>query len=314
MRRGIRALPLAAALLAMLTLAGPAAPQAVTAGAAATARTAALTAATATGDCDPNVGPRSRPPSLDESGPGVQAIKKRGMLLAGIDLSSYRWGSRNPNDNRPEGFDIDLVRAIAKAILGDPDKVQFKVIPMKRRQEALDNDEIDLMARTITITCDRAAVTPFSTVYFQAGQQVVVPRSAKATSVDGAIKGKTVCVADSSTAQAQMNLNRRGAAAVTVADNALDCLVRMQLGQADVTLTDNAVAVGQAAQDPTVEVIGPSITSEPYGIAMPLRWPDLVARVNQVLVDYRKDGWQASYDKWLAPYLGPTNGPPPIGP
>jgi polar amino acid transport system substrate-binding protein len=39
---------------------------------------------------------------------------------------------------------------------------------------------------------------------------------------------------------------------------------------------------------------------------------DLVRRVNQVLVDYRKDGWQKSYDAWLAASLGESSGPPPV--
>ncbi|WP_280688752.1 glutamate ABC transporter substrate-binding protein [Kitasatospora sp. GAS204B] len=303
MTRRVRTSLVAAALLAPLALAGSAS------GVAGRAAVAGATVKTAAPTCDPT---KSLPPSSSDSGPAVSAIKKRGYLIAGVDQNNYHWGFRDPASGQVEGFDIDIVHAIAQAILGDPSKVVFKMVPTAQRIEAIKNGQVDVIARTMTITCDRLNDVAFSTVYFQAGQQVVVPKAAHATSVDGALKGKTVCVSQASTAQDQLKQDPRGVKAITVVGNDLDCLVRMQLGQVDATLTDNAIAVGQAAQDPTVQVVGPSITDEPYGVAMSRTAPDLVARVNQVLADYRGGGgWMASYDKWLAPYLGSSDGPPP---
>ncbi|MFE9426248.1 glutamate ABC transporter substrate-binding protein [Kitasatospora sp. NPDC006697] len=253
---------------------------------------------------------KSLRPSTDESGPTIRAIKARGVLVAGVDQNAYDWGFRDPATGQLQGFDIDIVHAIAKALLGDPNKVQFKTVPTALRIKAIQDGSVDLIARTMSITCDRLNQVAFSTEYFQAGQQVVVPKAAGAKSIDDALRGKRVCVADSSTAQAYLKSNPRGQAAVVTVGNALDCLVRMQLGQVDATLTDNALAVGQAAQDPTVQVIGPSLTDEPYGVAMSKNAPDLVARVNQILEDYRHGLWQASYQHWLQPVLGPSAGPP----
>ena len=71
--------------------------------------------------------------------------------------------------------------------------------------------------------------------------------------------------------------------------NQLDCLVRLQLGQVDAVVTDNALAAGQAAQDPAVELKGGKpFTTEFYGVATKLGKDDLVRRVNKVLDDYRK--------------------------
>ena len=97
-------------------------------------------------------------------------------------------------------------------------------------------------------------------------------------------------------------------------DNQLDCLVRLQLGLADAVFTDNALAAGQAAQDPTVHLVGTPVTHEPYGVAMNAGSPDLVRRVNQILDAYRAGGagspWMRSYDKWLATNLPGIEGPP----
>ncbi|MDH6140940.1 polar amino acid transport system substrate-binding protein [Kitasatospora sp. GP30] len=282
--------------------------------AAASPRTATQTAAVQTAavqaaadqSCDPT---KSIRPSSSESGPAVTAIKARGVLVAGVDQDSYDWGFRNPVTGQLQGFDIDLIHAVAKALLGDPDKVQFKMVPTANRIDAIKSGSVDLIARTMTITCDRLNDLAFSTEYFQAGQQVVVPKAAHAKTIDDAVRGKRVCVADSSTAQDYLTKHPLGQSGEVVVENQLDCLVRMQLGQADATMTDNALAVGQAAQDPTMQVIGPSLTNEPYGIAMAKTAPDLVARVNQILEDYRRSGWQDSYDHWLKPGLGPMSPP-----
>jgi hypothetical protein len=82
--------------------------------------------------------------------------------------------------------------------------------------------------------------------------------------------------------------------------NQLDCLVRLQLGEVDAVVTDGALAASQAAQDPTVELKGKPFTDEYYGVAMKKDATDLIRRVNQILVDYRKADWQKSYDTWLA--------------
>ncbi len=87
--------------------------------------------------------------------------------------------------------------------------------------------------------------------------------------------------------------------------------MRLQLGEVDAVVTDSALAAGQAAQDPMVELVGEPFTEEFYGVAMHKDAKDLVARVNQVLVEYREDGWERSYDKWLKDGMGKSPGPPP---
>lgn len=97
--------------------------------------------------------------------------------------------------------------------------------------------------------------------------------------------------------------------------NQLDCLVRLQLGEVDAVVTDNALAAGQAAQDPAVELKGDEpFTTEYYGVAAKLGADDLVARVNHVLDGYRRGGanspWMTSYRTWLAEGLPGIEGPP----
>ena len=60
-------------------------------------------------------------------------IKKRGRLVAGVSADTYLLGSRNPFTGEIEGFDIDMVKAVAKAIFGNEDRYQLRVITAAQR-------------------------------------------------------------------------------------------------------------------------------------------------------------------------------------
>ncbi|AVH58709.1 MULTISPECIES: glutamate ABC transporter substrate-binding protein [Streptomyces] len=257
---------------------------------------------------------QSLSPSRDESGETIAAIKKRGYLRVGVDQNSYRWGYRDPNSTRKssdlEGFDIDLAREIAREILGDPNAVRFRAIPTIQRIPAIKNDRVDMVVRSMTINCARLKDVAFSAPYFLTGQQVLAPKTSDITGYDKSLAEKRICSATGSTAYDKLKADKDGGKLVSSADisttvpNQLDCLVRLQLGEVDAVVTDGALAASQAAQDPTVELKGDRFTTEYYGVAMKKDADDLVRRVNQVLVDYRRNGWRASYDKWLSPTLG----------
>ncbi|MEV6170538.1 glutamate ABC transporter substrate-binding protein [Streptomyces sp. NPDC051954] len=253
-------------------------------------------------------------------GSTIDAIKSREgekrKLIVGVDQNSYRWGYRDPNTAGTaelEGFDIDLVHRIAEEILGDPDAVQFKAIPTNQRIPAIQAGRVDMIVRTMTISCSRLEDVAFSAPYFKTGQQVLAPKSSTITGYDDSLADQRICSAEGSTAYTKLEEDKKANELASSADidhtvpNQLDCLVRLQLGEVDAVVTDGALAASQAAQDPTVELKGAPFTTEYYGVAMKKDADDLVRRVNQILVDYREDtanGWQASYDKWLSATLG----------
>ncbi|MGW7448727.1 glutamate ABC transporter substrate-binding protein [Kitasatospora sp. NPDC054795] len=245
---------------------------------------------------------KSVPPSTDD-GPAVKAVKARRSLVIGVDQNSYRWGARNPNTGQIEGFDIDLARAIGAAVMGDPDKVVLKPVATADRIDAIKKGRVDLIVRTMTINCKRMEDVAFSKPYFNISQRVLVPKSSPAKNIDDAIKDKAVCAADGSTALTVVK-ERKTARQVVTVENQLDCLVLMQLGKVDATMTDNGLAAGQAAQDQTVRIVDGEAQPEVIGVAMLKDSTDLTARVNQVLADYYARGdWTRSYEHWLKPYM-----------
>jgi polar amino acid transport system substrate-binding protein len=251
------------------------------------------------------------PPSTSDAGLDVQRIIQRGKLIAGIDTNSYLWGSRDPDSGTIQGFDIDLVHALAGAILGDPSKVQLLAVPTDQRIPALQKGTVDVVVRTFTHNCAREKQVSFSADYFTTGQQILVPKGSQVTGLNDSIKGQRICTATGSTAEGLLQGSPYKSQEVKVA-NQLDCLVLMQLGQVDATITDGALAVSQRAQDHSLRIVSGQLDTEYYGIAVKLGSRDLVARVNAVLQAYIANGdWQHSYDQWLKSYTGQEAAPPP---
>ncbi|MCF2530241.1 glutamate ABC transporter substrate-binding protein [Yinghuangia soli] len=238
-------------------------------------------------------------PPAKKAGAKIEAIRKHGSLVVGIDQNSYNWGYRNAVTGEIQGFDIDLAKAIATAIFGEP-KLTLKAVPTARRIEAVKNGEVDMIVRTMTITCERMKEVAFSSPYFKVSQSLVVPKSVKAATVAEGLKGKRVCAAAKSSSETELASGKHATAEVKIVENQLDCLVLMQLGKIDATLADTVLAYAQVAQDDMVQVQGEPIVPAFMGIAMNKADTDLIAWVNQVLVDYRTSGqWLKAYDKWL---------------
>ncbi len=300
-----RALVVAAALAAGLVGAGTShgVPGVV---AAAPAAAPQVPAAEPTGDCSE----QTPAPSSSLSGRKVQEIQSKGTLIVGVDQNSYNWGFRNPQSGQLEGFDIELSRAIAKAVLGDPGKVTFRTVTTAKRIEAIRNGTVDMVVRTMTINCDRRKEIAFSAPYFSTGQRMVVPKSDKSTTVAQGLKGKRACAAQQSSSETELKKPGYGTSSVTIVENQLDCLVLMQLGKVDATLTDSSLAAAQSAQDPTVRLVDENIIPAKLGIGLKQEDTDLTALVNQILLDYRANGgWRAAYDRWLAPSMGTNSAP-----
>lgn len=255
--------------------------------------------------CDPTAS-SLRPSGPPQVTPGsfMATIRARGYLIAGVDQSTYHFGFLNPLSGQIEGFDIDMIRAIAKAIFGDPGKVQFKAISDAQRIPDTTHRTVDIVAHTMTITCDRLNEVDFSSVYFEAHQKVLVLKNSSATSLDD-LHGQKVCATSGSDSVDRI---REHHAVPVEVPYWTDCLVRLQQGSVAAVSTDDSILDGLAAQDPWTKIIGKPLTDEPYGLAISKQHPEFVRFVNAVLQQLRTDGqWKASYAHWLG---HPVQDPP----
>lgn len=241
-------------------------------------------------------------------GPNVEAIRRRGRVIVGIDQSNNPLSFRDPVSGELQGFIVDIAREIVRDLVGDPDKADFRLLTEPERIRAVQNQTVDILAKATTITCARAELIAFSTVYFEASQRLLVPRGSPVRG-PADLAGKRVCSGLATTSLA--TVARVAPSAILLAvQNFDDCLVALQQGQADAASTDDSLLAGMTVQDPNLQIVGPSLEAEPYGIGVNKSQEDLVRAVNASLERIRRDGtWLSLYRKWLT-VLGPAPSPP----
>ena len=240
-------------------------------------------------------------PGRMPAGSYMAQIRKRGRLVLGTSQDTLLFSSRNPFTGKVEGFDVDMGRQVAAAIFGDPDKIQIKVIGYDERVSSAVDGSVDLVADTMTATCARWKDVAFSSIYYNAGQRVLVSSASPAESIDD-LGGRKVCAARGSTSYDA--IARVASRPIAVARPGFgDCLVAFQQNEVDAISTDDTILVGLAAQDPYAKVVGLRFTQEPYGMAMSNEHPEFTRFVNAVLARNRANGtWRSTYERWLGDF------------
>jgi polar amino acid transport system substrate-binding protein len=264
-----------------------------------TAPSTATTVAPAT--CDPR---QSFAPDPGLPTPTVDAIRKQGKLVVGVDQGTLNWGYRDPRDGTIRGLDVDILRQIAFAIFGgDPDEhLEFKTLTTAERVQAVESGKVDMVASLLSATCDRWGSVDFSTEYYEAHQDVLVPIDSPVHHVAD-LPGKTVCATRGSTSITNIK-KQVPKAKIYPVDTRADCLVALQDGAVDAVTSDDTILwsfQNQEEKDPSpTRLLGQPLEVEPYAIAMAKGKEDLVRFVNGVLDQMRRDGsLEGLYQYWL---------------
>ncbi|WP_144205940.1 glutamate ABC transporter substrate-binding protein [Mycobacterium tilburgii] len=258
-------------------------------------------------DCDATASLRPFA-TKSEADAAVANIRARGRLIVGLDIGSNLFSFRDPITGEITGFDVDIAGEIARDIFGAPSHVEYRILSSDERITALQHSEVDVVVKTMTITCERRKLVNFTTVYLDANQRILAPRDSPITKVSD-LSGKRVCVARGTTSLHRIRQIDPPPIIVSVV-NWADCLVAMQQREIDAVSTDDSILAGLVEEDPYLHIVGPNMATQPYGIGINLDNTGLVRFVNGTLERIRRDGtWNTLYRKWLT-VLGPAPAPP----
>jgi polar amino acid transport system substrate-binding protein len=258
-------------------------------------------------NCNPTASlrPFDNPADADAA---LATIRARGRLIVGLDIGSNLFSFRDPITGEIVGFDVDIAGEIARDIFGNPAQVEYRILSSAERITALQKAEVDVVVKTMTITCERRKQVNFSTVYLDAAQRILASRDSPITKPSD-LSGKRVCVAKGTTSLHRIREIAPPPIVVEVV-NWADCLVTLQQRQVDAVSTDDSILAGLVSQDPYLHIVGPNMGTQPYGIGVTLDNTGLVRFVNGTLERIRRDGtWNTLYRKWLT-VLGPAPAPP----
>ncbi|WP_420415168.1 amino acid ABC transporter substrate-binding protein [Roseibium sp.] len=139
------------------------------------------------------------------SGPAAAStlddVKANGFFTCGVSQGNP--GFSNPdNEGNWSGLDVDYCRAVAAAVLGDPEAVKFRPLSSPERFTALQSGEIDLLSRTTTWTMSRDTNlgANFAGVMYYDGQAMMVRKELGITSAME-LAGASVCTATGTTTE-----------------------------------------------------------------------------------------------------------------
>lgn len=247
---------------------------------------AVLTAATLIAGCGNQSDVAKDPKQAD----GVKVLK------VGTNATFVPFEFKNDQSQELEGFDIDVVNAVAKRMNVH---VEFKNVPFDALVPALDNGEIDLAASGMTITKARAEKVGFSSPYYESGMAVLVKDDSNINDL-AALNGKTVAV-QMGTTGADLAAKIDGAN-VKSFNHTNEALLELKNGAVNAALIDLPVAQYYVNVHPEdhMKLIAYPNTKEYFGLAMNKKNEDLVKAVNQALLDMKKDGELGKiYKKWF---------------
>jgi polar amino acid transport system substrate-binding protein len=229
------------------------------------------------------------PPGRMPAGTTMAEIQERGRLRVGTAGDKPLLAARDTRTGELGGIDVDLAREVARAIFGDPSRVEFRTIAYADRVPLLQAGEVDMVAHSMTMTCARWQDVNFSSEYFNDGQRVLVRQDSPAKEVED-LAGSRICVASGTTTIDNLRaLNIRGLEIVPVRE-AADCLVLFQDGAVEAITSNEIILLGYTSQDPYAKIVGRNLSQEPRGLAFPKESVDLTRFTNAVLQRMRDDG------------------------
>ncbi len=201
----------------------------------------------------------------------LEAVKARGELICGSNTGLTGFGAPDANGNWA-GFDVDLCRAVAAAVLGDATKVKFVPTTGETRFTALQSGEVDVLIRNSTWTASRDSelALDFVAVNYYDGQGFMVKKDLGVSSAKE-LDGATVCIQTGTTTELNLadffKQNNITYQPVTIADDA-EGQRQYLAGACDAYTTDASGLAASRATLPDAEnhIILPEIISkEPLG-------------------------------------------------
>ena len=225
---------------------------------------------------EPEEPAESEAPEPEQPSEGRLAlVQDRGELICGVN-GSLPGFSFLDSDGNNTGFDADFCRAVAAAVLGDSEAVDFRALSADQRGQALQTGEVDVLIRNTTWTVSRDTQWGlFAPTTFDDGQAIMVYADVGAETLED-LEGATICVQSGTTTE--LNL----ADAFNTIDVSIEPQVFSEIdptyqayeeGRCDAVTSDRSQLVARrtAFENPDEHVILDAVLSkEPLGPVAPL--------------------------------------------
>ncbi len=221
---------------------------------------------------------------------GIDKIKKAGILTVGVKEDVPGLGYLNPATKEFEGLEIDIAKAIAKEILGSESKANFIPVSAKNRSAFLNQEKVDLVIATFTITEERKQNYDFSDVYYTDSVGIMVKKSSGITSFKNLENKKVGVTQGSMTSATIKNAAIKSGVFLNVVTYPSNQTLKDALnhGEIDAFAIDNAILRGYI--DESVMILPEHFDEMMYAVAIKKDNSAVTKQVNEVIRSLIKSG------------------------
>ncbi len=218
-------------------------------------------------------------------------------LKVGTDASYAPFGFQDEKTKDYIGFDIDLIKAVAKQAGVE---VEINNLNFDGLIPALQTGNLDIAISDMTIDEDRAQKVGFSKSYYKAGLGIVVRADNTDIKSVADLAGKNVAVSIGSTgAEAARKIEN---AKIREFNTIADAFLELKAGGVDAVINDIPVNEYYTLQDKSKETktVDTPINSEDLGIAVAKNNTELLAKIDKGLAEIKQNGeYEKIYVKWF---------------
>ena len=217
-------------------------------------------------------------------------------VLVATDATWPPFESINEQTKEIEGFDIDLLNAVAeKAGL----EIEYVNVGFDPLLAGIAQCQYDAAISAMTITEERSEKMLFSDPYFEAGQVVTVQAGNSDISGKDALVGKTVGAQIGTTGA--IAIEKMDGVNLKTYDDAGLAFQDLMNGQIDAVIADNPLALEYVNKNSSkLKTVGEVFTEEYYGIAICKSNTELQAKINAGLKAVKEEGLiEELIQKWI---------------
>lgn len=243
-------------------------------------------------------------------------IKSQGYLKSGGTTTGAIFSLKDPTTGRIAGFDIGIADLLAHYITGGTDVsklTQISQTSVDTRETMLQNNTVDIVVATYSITTARAQKIAFAGPYYASGDSIQVKADNTTIRTVDDLKGKKLVTESNSTAITALQKFVPGNTPTLFADND-SCVAAVEQGRADAYILDEAILLGNAVKATDLKVVGTPFTTDPYGVGVNKSDPAVKAFVNTFLQKIFDSGdWLKLWKATVGVYVEAVPTPPALG-
>jgi polar amino acid transport system substrate-binding protein len=252
------------------------------------------------------------PAGAQEKQSKLDEVIARGHLVLGTGSTNAPWHFKSAED-KLQGFDVDMGRIIAKALFGDPDKIEYVNQSSDARIPNITTDKVDITCQFMTVTGERAQQIAFTIPYYREGVGLMLKARRQACRLCGAQggAGSSVTISVLQNVYAEAMVHAALPEATVDQYESVDLIYQaLESGRSDAVATDQSSLAWYMTQNPgRYKDAGYGWNPQTYACGVKRGDQDWLNFVNtalhEAMTGVEFDFYATSYKTWFGKELTP---------